>query len=51
MPKSIDLSLILILYNEGSILLSCLNRISNILDETKCDYEIILIDDCSQDRR
>ena len=44
-----DLSLILPCYNEASHLSDSLLRITKVLDNTRFSYEIILIDDCSDD--
>ncbi len=48
--KNIDLSLILACYNEEDILEESFRQICDILDATKYAYEIIFVDDCSQDR-
>jgi glycosyltransferase involved in cell wall biosynthesis len=47
--NNLDLSLILALYNEGQTLPNSLARIFNVLDNSKFSYEVILIDDKSQD--
>ncbi len=44
-----DLSLILPCYNEAPHLSDSLLRIRKVLDNTRFSYEIILIDDCSDD--
>ena len=44
-----DLSLILPCYNEAPHLSDSLLRIRKVLDNTRFSYEIILIDDCSED--
>ena len=44
-----DLSLIIACYNEEKILQSNVDQILEILDITKIDYELIFVDDLSQD--
>ncbi|MFQ5716098.1 MAG: glycosyltransferase [Nitrospinales bacterium] len=45
----IDLSLVVACYNEETILAKNLGIIFEELDQTRYSYEIILVDDCSQD--
>lgn len=47
--KPIDLSLVLTLYNEGSILSENLARIDEVLRKSGLAFEIIFVDDKSQD--
>lgn len=47
---AVDLSLILPLYNEASILRTNLDLIRTTLESSGWRYEMILIDDCSQDQ-
>ncbi|MDO8428039.1 MAG: glycosyltransferase [Candidatus Diapherotrites archaeon] len=49
MEKIIDLSLILPCYNEESIFKDSMQTITQLLNKTKYNYEIILIDDQSKD--
>jgi|SRR3989338_391827 len=46
---SLDLSLVLACYNEEAIFEDSTKRILNILDHTRLFYELIFVDDCSQD--
>lgn len=48
--KEIDFSLVLALYNESSVLPQSLKRIFESLDKSGLNYEIILIDDKSNDQ-
>lgn len=48
--EKIDLSLVLALYNEGSVLGQSLTRIFEVLDKSGLRCEIILIDDKSRDQ-
>lgn len=45
-----DLSLVLACYNEEPIIEESVRQIVKILDNTRLTYEIIFVDDCSQDR-
>lgn len=47
---SIDLSLILACYNEEGHFDDSVAQIIEVLDSTRLSYEIIFVDDCSQDR-
>lgn len=47
--KKVDLSLVLACFNEGSTLSDSLEKIVEVLDSTKYEWEIIAIDDKSQD--
>lgn len=49
MPSPLDLSLVIACYNEEVLLLDSVQQIVEVLDATRCSYEIIFIDDCSQD--
>lgn len=49
MKKEPDLSLILACYNEGHTLESSLKKIQNVLGDTNYSYEVICIDDKSND--
>ncbi len=46
---NIDLSIIIINYNTKEITLNCLNSLKTSLMGEKISYEIVLIDNCSQD--
>ena len=46
---NIDLSLVIPCYNEGLILKSSVNRIFEVLDNSRFCYEIIFVDDYSRD--
>jgi hypothetical protein len=48
--KPVDVSLILACYNEESIIEDSVQQIIEVLDSTCFSYEIIFVDDCSQDR-
>lgn len=48
--SDIDLSLILPCYNEEDILEKNVKQIFSIMDATKYTYEVIFVDDCSQDK-
>lgn len=48
--KNPDLSLILALYDEGPTLPQSLHKIFEVLDKSNLKYEVILIDDRSQDQ-
>lgn len=50
MQQKKEVSIIIPSYNEGSILEKNLGEIKQIMDMTKLDYEIILIDDKSKDK-
>ena len=47
--KNIDLSVIVACYNEIQILHKNIKELTEFLDHTKLSYELILIDDCSED--
>ncbi len=47
--KKIELSIILACYNEMQILHKSIFELIEFLDNTKLNYEIIMIDDCSKD--
>lgn len=50
-PESrLELSLVLACYNEEPIIQDSVREIVEILDNTRLSYEIIFVDDCSQDR-
>ena len=49
MKKQIDLSLILACYNEGSTFRDSVEKILNVLNLSRLEYEVILIDDKSLD--
>ena len=46
----LDLSLVIACYNEEYELVESVRQIVEILDLTRCTYEIIFVDDCSRDR-
>ncbi len=46
----LDLSLVLACYNEETIIEESVEAILEVLDSTRFSYEIIFVDDCSQDR-
>lgn len=48
--QSLDLSLVLACYNEEPIIEDSIREILQVLDHIRLSYEIILVDDCSQDR-
>jgi glycosyltransferase involved in cell wall biosynthesis len=50
MPGKPDLSLVIACYNEEVVLEDSVRQIVEILDNTRWTYEIIFVDDCSQDR-
>jgi glycosyltransferase involved in cell wall biosynthesis len=45
-----DVSIIIACYNEEKILNDSVREIENVMAQTKYTYELIFIDDCSQDR-
>jgi len=45
-----DLSLVLACYNEEQVLEQSVAEIVGVLDNTRYSYEVIFVDDCSQDR-
>ncbi|NCQ33081.1 MAG: hypothetical protein COY42_10610 [Armatimonadetes bacterium CG_4_10_14_0_8_um_filter_66_14] len=45
-----DLSLIVACYNEEPILADSVAQVFEVLDATRFSYEVIFVDDCSQDR-
>src|SRR3990167_1827452 len=47
--SNIDLSLVIPCYNEETILGHSIKEIFEILDDTLFNYEIIFVEDCSQD--
>jgi len=47
--QAMDLSLIIACYNEELVLEQSMREIFNVLDSTRYTYEIIFVDDCSQD--
>jgi len=47
---SIDVSIIIACYNEEGLLVDSVTEIENVMEQTKYTYELIFIDDCSQDR-
>jgi glycosyltransferase involved in cell wall biosynthesis len=47
---AIDLSLVIACYNEEPVLEDSVRQAIEILDSTRFTYEIIFVDDCSQDR-
>ena len=50
MMKRIDLSLILACYNEEKLLRESVARITSVLDDSVFSYELIFVDDKSQDK-
>ncbi len=48
--SSIDVSLIIACYNEEGLLVDNAREIENVMVQTKYSYELIFIDDCSQDK-
>src|SRR3989338_6220919 len=48
--SEIDLSLVLACYNEEKIFLESVKDITKTLDNTKINYEVIFVDDCSKDK-
>lgn len=48
--KKMDLSLVLACYNEEPIIVDSVRQIHEVLDHTVWSYEIIFVDDCSEDR-
>lgn len=48
--EPVDVSLILACYNEETIIEDSVQQICEILDNTRFSYEIIFVDDCSQDQ-
>jgi len=49
MNKSIDLSIVVACYNEAAHIRKSLPELTAVLDKTGLVYELIIIDDCSQD--
>ena len=49
MNHELDLSLIIACYNETECLTESVQEIVETLDQTRYSYELIFIDDCSQD--
>jgi len=47
--SDIDLSLVIPCYNEELILRDSIKQVFEVLDNTKFNYEIIFVDDCSRD--
>jgi hypothetical protein len=47
---SYDVSIIIACYNEENLLLDSVREIENVMSQTKYSYELIFIDDCSQDK-
>jgi glycosyltransferase involved in cell wall biosynthesis len=47
---TVDVSIIIACFNEEGILANSVREIDNVMDQTKYTYELIFIDDCSQDR-
>ena len=48
--QPLDLSLVLACYNEEAVLRDNIDQIIEVLDNSNITYEIIFVDDCSQDR-
>jgi len=46
----VDVSLVLACYNEERVLEQSVAQIVEVLDNTRYSYEVIFVDDCSQDR-
>jgi glycosyltransferase involved in cell wall biosynthesis len=46
----LDLSLVIACYNEEPVMEASVETILEVLDNTRFSYEIIFVDDCSQDR-
>lgn len=47
--KKIKLSIVIPVYNELDVLPICLERLKNVLDSLTCDYELVFVDDGSDD--
>jgi glycosyltransferase involved in cell wall biosynthesis len=47
---NIDVSIIIACYNEEDLLANNVREIENVMSQTNYAYELIFIDDCSQDR-
>ncbi len=47
--QEVDLSLVLACYNEEAIIVDSVRQIKEIMDHAVWSYEIIFVDDCSQD--
>jgi glycosyltransferase involved in cell wall biosynthesis len=45
-----DVSIIIACYNEENLLVNSVKEIANVMSQTKYSYELIFIDDCSQDK-
>jgi glycosyltransferase involved in cell wall biosynthesis len=45
-----DLSLVIACYNEENLLVESIREIENVMSQTRYSYELIFIDDCSQDK-
>lgn len=50
MSDELDLTLVLACYNEEPHIQECVEQILEVMDDVHWNYEIIFIDDCSQDR-
>ena len=49
MEKNIKITVLIPCYNEGKTIEKVLTDVKKSLDEIKCLYEIIIINDCSSD--
>lgn len=47
--QACDLSLVIACYNEEPILRNSVEEVIGVLDQIRCTYEIIFVDDCSKD--
>lgn len=47
---NMDVSIIIACYNEEDLLVGSVREIENVMSQTSYTYELIFIDDCSQDR-
>jgi glycosyltransferase involved in cell wall biosynthesis len=50
LSQKVDLSLVLACYNEEAVIVDSVRQIHEVLDHTVWSYEIIFVDDCSEDR-
>src|SRR5262249_21384302 len=47
--RVLDLSLVIPCYNEGEHLRTSVQTLIEVLDQTRLDYEVVFVDDASQD--